>query len=598
MPARVVMTLRARCAVLLMLVLGAACTTVPIGGPTAPRDDPNAGVLTLSSGRAVAIYPADLRFTGTAEYRWPDGRTYDGEWLNGEPQGRGTETLPDGETYAGQWDGGMRHGLGELLGARGGLYQGEFHRGVREGNGVQFSEDGVYQGEWSADREHGYGELAGAHGSRYTGQWREGLRAGQGAYQGADGSSYEGEWLDDHPHGFGIYRFPHGAVYSGGWQAGLQHGAGRLVEISGVTYEGNWEAGYRQGFGIERRPDGGEYAGEWQAGKRSGQGRETRPDGTIHEGLWELDRPLGPGLRRYPSGIEIRGAWTDDNVTSGLLSLPGGLEYAGPLFSRANARVSPILLRWLEDAAVHGNGLAQLLAATAYLDYTDPAPDPERARQWLTSAADAGIAEAAFRLGVLLLEQADAAATTHSAALRWLRQAADTGHAEANRLLGDLYAGAASGTAIPDSGIDGRKAAEYYRAALRAGSPLAAERLARLLVTTTDTQLRDPTEALAVIEWVALHTRYWLAFDTLAVASAANGDASAAAHAQARAIDAARPVPGATLAHPEPSRGTPARPVSPLIAPPPPEPELEAMRARLEQFQALQNEAGQSPAES
>jgi hypothetical protein len=82
---------------LLGIGLLSGCVTPDIGGPVAPRWDENAGLLTLSSGRTVAVYPADLAYSGDALYRWPDGREYDGSWRNGKPDGMGQETRPDGE---------------------------------------------------------------------------------------------------------------------------------------------------------------------------------------------------------------------------------------------------------------------------------------------------------------------------------------------------------------------------------------------------------------------------------------------------------------------------------------------------------------------
>ena len=570
------------------LLLG-GCATVPIGSPVAPRGDETAGRLVLESGRTFRVYPDDLRFTGQAEYRWPDGRSYRGQWLAGQPHGEGEEILPDGETYSGVWQAGLRQGLGELLPAGGGLYQGEFRAGRRHGRGVQFSDEGVYQGDWLDDREHGHGELAGVLGSRYTGEWRAGLRAGQGTYRGADGSSYQGEWLNDQPHGFGLFESATGALYAGEWRAGRQHGIGRLQAPSGLVYEGAWEAAERHGFGVEQRPDGSRYAGEWDAGRRHGQGRESWPDGSFHEGSWTFNQPLGPGHRRYATGIEIRGAWTGGHVSSGLLSLPDGREYAGPLFRDAGTRVSPRLLAWLEDTATRDAPHASLLVGVMHLDYVEPAPDQASARGWLTRAAEAGLAEAQYRLGVLAL----AATPADAAALAWLQQAATQGHADANRLLGDFHAipaatdrlpgdrpRAATGAAAPDAA----RAMAHYQRAIEAGSSIARDRLARLLVTTPDPGLRDPDRAVALIEPYALYREHWLFLDTLALAYAAAGDRIAAALAQERAIAAATPPPGADVQVPTPSSGTPAPAASPLISRATAAPDIEAMRDRLADY--------------
>merc|ERR1719444_177289 len=73
---------------------------------------PRAGeevVKSASSGGAVKV---------TKE--WPDGAVYEGEWLNGKANGKGTFTHPgegvythaDGSTYTGQWVNDKQHGKG------------------------------------------------------------------------------------------------------------------------------------------------------------------------------------------------------------------------------------------------------------------------------------------------------------------------------------------------------------------------------------------------------------------------------------------------------------------------------------------------------
>ena len=39
----------------------------------------------------------------------PDGHRFDGEWVGGQPDGRGTETLVDGSVWTGMWKKGIRH---------------------------------------------------------------------------------------------------------------------------------------------------------------------------------------------------------------------------------------------------------------------------------------------------------------------------------------------------------------------------------------------------------------------------------------------------------------------------------------------------------
>ena len=57
--------------------------------------------------------------------------------LNEIPDGYGAETYPDGSSYEGQFVGGQRSGLGVYYFTNGRIYEGEWSRGVREGTGVE-----------------------------------------------------------------------------------------------------------------------------------------------------------------------------------------------------------------------------------------------------------------------------------------------------------------------------------------------------------------------------------------------------------------------------------------------------------------------------
>lgn len=40
---------------------------------------------------------------GKGKYTWPDGRSYDGEYVNDKKEGKGIYTWADGRQYNGQW---------------------------------------------------------------------------------------------------------------------------------------------------------------------------------------------------------------------------------------------------------------------------------------------------------------------------------------------------------------------------------------------------------------------------------------------------------------------------------------------------------------
>mgnify|MGYP001189704067 CR=1 FL=1 len=52
----------------------------------------------------------DSMYTGDGEYTWPDGKKYEGPWLNGLQNGEGKETEPEGHVYEGGFVSGERIG--------------------------------------------------------------------------------------------------------------------------------------------------------------------------------------------------------------------------------------------------------------------------------------------------------------------------------------------------------------------------------------------------------------------------------------------------------------------------------------------------------
>ena len=501
----------------------AACTQVEVRKPPPLEPQPGAGQLTLTNGRTVWVHPDELSLTGTAHFRWPDGKTYEGAWRAGLPHGTGSMELPGGERYSGAWDAGRRHGRGELWLTDGSHYVGEFVNDKRQGEGASRSPEGVYRGTWHDDLPHGQGDYLAADGSIYQGQWHAGQRHGSGRYQDQDGSIYEGDWALDQPHGFGTLTTTNGARYEGRWQAGKRGGYGSERQPSGLRYEGTWVADTQQGYGLVRRPDGSSYEGEWLNGKRHGQGSETWPDGSSHDGTWENNQALGPGQRRDASGISISGLWNGDHVSTGLLALPTGEQYAGPLFSQLNTRVSAALQAWLHDLAERGDPYAQLLLGRLYTDFLDPPADPQRARQHL---AQSNVPEAKYRLALLERHR------QLSRAVALLAEAAELDHAAANTALGTWYM---DGQTLPH---DPQMAERYLTRAVALGDPVARQRLAALLVQ--DTTLADPERAIEMLAELAHYWQDWQDLSVLAAAQAAMGDYRGAATHQHLAIEQGR----------------------------------------------------------
>lgn len=491
------------CLLLCLLLSLGGCRTIPaVGGPVVAANTPGAGQLQLAGGETYWVMPAKLMFSGSAKFLWPDGRWYQGGWSAGQPDGKGELQLPSGEHYVG-----------------------DFQQGNRQGIGAQTSNVGRYQGAWLEDAAHGQGQFVASNGDHYTGTYQQGQRQGYGELQAAEGSEYRGDWQQDQPHGQGDLTTDDGQLYSGGWAAGQRNGYGNLTDKLGNHYAGTWVAGDRQGFGKLSRSDHSHYEGEWLDDLRHGAGIETFATGGQHNGEWSHNKAVGSGTRQTRTGIKILGIFTGDRVSNGLLALPSGAEYAGPLFREQMTQVAAPLLTWTQAQAEAGDPAAQWLLAGFYQRFAKPAANQQKAVRWYQAAA-ATLPDAQFRAGQLLLDDKP------SAAVAYLQQAAAQNHAQAQQLLGDLYH---SGRAVSPNATT---AMDWYARAAEQGSLEAKTQLAWLLATSQEAHARNPQRALAMIETTAKILQTWALLDTLAATYAALEDFRAAVETQQAAIAA------------------------------------------------------------
>ena len=100
---------------------------------------------------------------------------YEGQYLNGEPNGQGTYTYTYGGKYVGEFKNGKQNGQGTYIFASGNKYVGE----VKDG------------------KMHGLGTFTRADGAKYVGEHKDGKRNGQGTYTLADGRVKKGIWEND-----------------------------------------------------------------------------------------------------------------------------------------------------------------------------------------------------------------------------------------------------------------------------------------------------------------------------------------------------------------------------------------------------------------
>lgn len=116
---------------------------------------------------------------GYNTYSWADGRSYDGQWQDGQPSGTGYMSWPDPSFKNGTMK-----------------YQGKFVDGLPHGpDGKKMWADGsTYLGQWAFGMENGIGKKVNADGSTYDGDWKDGYQYGRGIQTWPDGTVYEGEF--------------------------------------------------------------------------------------------------------------------------------------------------------------------------------------------------------------------------------------------------------------------------------------------------------------------------------------------------------------------------------------------------------------------
>jgi len=175
-----------------------------------------------------------------------DGSYYEGDFVKGEMNGKGTRTWEDGTVYAGAFIMGEKHGYGEIqYGAR----------SVKEAS---------FKGDFASNVRHGFGEMT--------------LR---------DLTVIKGEFINNHPEGHCTISYQDGSEFSGNVVRGVINGLGEVKYPDGSAYKGSFVDGVKQGPGcyyIEPSV-GGTYS-------MSGEFENGEPSVTANETIYELVGPI------------------------------------------------------------------------------------------------------------------------------------------------------------------------------------------------------------------------------------------------------------------------------------------------------------------
>lgn len=144
-------------------------------------------------------------FSEQTLFKWPNGDSYEGKYLNKERTGKGIYIWPNGERYTGDFMAGKRHGIGVYVWANGDRYEGEYVNDERHGKGTYTWTNGDrYEGDFFKGQRHGKGKLTWADGEVYEGAFAEGKRTGLGIYISSGGDRYEGYFEEGKRSGKGI----------------------------------------------------------------------------------------------------------------------------------------------------------------------------------------------------------------------------------------------------------------------------------------------------------------------------------------------------------------------------------------------------------
>jgi hypothetical protein len=284
------------------------------------------GTITYPDGTTIkAEWNNDFPKNAWAVIRWANGKSYEGNFVDGTIQGNGTfyentssyyiatftkTSVQDSNLvpkitgrgvhvnsngrYEGDLTAGVRTGKGTFTGSNGSKYEGYFKNGIFHGKGTLiYANKAKYTGDWIDGYRHGKGDLFYADGSVYSGDWHQGAQTGYGkitySKNNTNLSTYEGSFLNDRFQGNGTLRYRDGTIYTGSFENGKFEGKGQMKWSNGDSYTGDYSKGYRHGKGIYYFHSGGHYRGNWKDGVKHGYGWMIVSDGQKVKGYWLND---------------------------------------------------------------------------------------------------------------------------------------------------------------------------------------------------------------------------------------------------------------------------------------------------------------------
>ncbi len=263
------------------------------------------------------------------------GKTYEGELVDGLPNGKGIELWGNvagvgAPQYRleGYFKEGKLHGKGKIL--RGGderdKDEGNFVNGRLHGKGIttssmSFGEDETktfrYEGGHKNGVPHGKGIMTHPHANhpaekfiRYEGDYKNGKRHGKGIMTYHDPEHYSKwyednqcypEWREDE-----LLLRQEGEKYEGDFKSGLKDGKGIMTYPNGEKYEGQFKSGLRDGYGTITDSKGLKTKMEFRKGNRVYRNKmkeEMSYDKLVHDMKTDIQKFFRSMLLNYEEEV-------------------------------------------------------------------------------------------------------------------------------------------------------------------------------------------------------------------------------------------------------------------------------------------------------
>ena len=258
---------------------------------------------------------------GYAEFRFPNGDIYKGNFQNGRINGQGILYFENGDKYLGSWVDQKREGKGKLAFVNGDEYIGQFSDNKMHGTGIMtYASGDRYEGKWVRNQPTGFGTLYFATGARYEGNFKDGLFDGEGTMHYSDGSRYTGQWLAGKRHGEGKMYLANDDTLTGIWEDDQYQAEWGRVTVQGDTMSlrNCNQAFCATGIGKFTYRNGNKFIGDFMDGKPHGTGIVYYKTGDRYEGDWKRDQPNGKGVMHYTDGKILGAIWEEGEAVKEL----------------------------------------------------------------------------------------------------------------------------------------------------------------------------------------------------------------------------------------------------------------------------------------